>query len=93
MINDEGWNRGKKGQKQRLISSVPYGYWKIKENQRNFFDSLQKRFDIQSPKEWGRVTVQQVITAGGVTLLDYNQLSLFKALCSIYPGILNDLMS
>ena len=69
------------------LLSVPQGYWKNKENQRKFFDSLQNRFDIQHPKEWGKVTLQQVIEAGGVTLLDYYQRSIFKTLCSIYPGI------
>ena len=74
------------------VLSVPQGYWKNKENQRKLFDSLQKRFDIQYPKEWGRVTLQQVIEAGGTGLLHYYQGSVYGALCSIYPGILNDLV-
>ena len=71
---------------------MPYEHWKKKENQRKFFDSLQKRFDIQHPKEWGKITKEQVMEAGGGTLLNYNQRSLFKLVCSIYPGILNYLM-
>lgn len=64
----------------------PKGYWKSISNQSGLFDSLQRKFCIKSPKDWGKVTIEQIKLHGGDGLLCQYDYSLFNALKSTYPG-------
>lgn len=64
------------------------GYWRDKQNQRNFFDALQKELSIQNPEDWGKITRLQLKKSGASTLINHYYPSLFGALRSIYPGFI-----
>lgn len=70
------------------IPSNPSGFWKQKENQRQFMDSLTKKLNIQDLKSWGVGKHAAVIENGGGSLISQYGGSLSKALRSLYPGIL-----
>lgn len=70
------------------VRENPSDYWKSEQNQRKFLDGLQKKLNIQSPRDWGNITIQNVIDNGGSGLLNHYNSSLFQALQRIYPGTL-----
>jgi hypothetical protein len=43
----------------------PHGYWKDKKNQKEFFDQLAIKLNIQKKEDWNRVTFQMVDKEGG----------------------------
>jgi hypothetical protein len=43
----------------------PHGYWKNKENQKEFFDQLATTWNIQTVDDWNKVTHKMVQKAGG----------------------------
>lgn len=47
---------------------------------------IAKEFNIQQPKEWGKVTVRDVYERGGRHLLQKYDGSLAKALQNIFTG-------
>ncbi len=60
------------------------GYWKDKNNHKQFFDQLAKDWNFQSMDDWYKVTVHDVYDHGGSTLLNkYYNGSLVKALTSV----------
>jgi hypothetical protein len=65
----------------------PPNYWKSKENQRHFFDELATEFGINEPKEWGKITVNQVAEKGGRGIIFNYGSSLFRALQGAYPEV------
>jgi hypothetical protein len=43
----------------------PRGHWKDKENQKEFFDQLAIKWNIQKPEDWNKVTNKMVLKEGG----------------------------
>jgi hypothetical protein len=41
------------------------GFWKNVKNQRDFFDQLATKWNIQKPEDWVRVTTAMVLKKGG----------------------------
>lgn len=61
--------------------------WKPLKNRKEFLDTLAKKFKIESPHEWGKVTVSRIYNEGGSALLnEYYNGSLFECLKSVYRG-------
>lgn len=65
----------------------PKGYWKNISNQSVRFESLRQQFKIKSPRDWGKVTIEQIKLNGGDGLLSQYDYSLYNALKSTYPGL------
>lgn len=58
------------------------------ENRKQFLEEVKTKFQIKKPSDWGKLSTQQFIKAGGATLLTkYYDDSLFKCLQSVYDGI------
>jgi hypothetical protein len=55
---------------------LPRGYWKDKENQKEFFDQLAIKWNIQKPEDWNKVTNEMVLKEGGRFIVDYYNRSL-----------------
>jgi hypothetical protein len=50
---------------------------------------MEKKLNIKTPSDWGKVTVQQFYAFGGSSLLKYHHNgSLFTCLQSVYKGII-----
>lgn len=56
------------------------------ENCTKFLETMKNKFHIQEPRDWGKITVQQIQKNGGRTLLLLYGNSLFACLQSIYNG-------
>jgi hypothetical protein len=41
------------------------GYWKDVQNQKEFFDRLAVKWNIQKPEDWNKVTATMVLKEGG----------------------------
>ena len=63
------------------------GFWNKKKNQRNFMTKFAKKFHIKKPEDWGNITLNLFMQAGGTSVLDHYENSLLKALENIYPGL------
>jgi hypothetical protein len=50
----------------------PHGYWKDKKNQKEFFDQLAIKWNIQKPEDWNTVSIKKVIKEGGNFIYYYN---------------------
>ena len=37
-----------------------YKYWTIHKNQKQFLEQLSKKYNIQNPNEWGKITTKMV---------------------------------
>jgi hypothetical protein len=46
-------------------TTLPYGFWKDKQNQKAFFDKLAIKWNIQKPEDWNKVTRSMVMNEGG----------------------------
>jgi hypothetical protein len=42
-----------------------YGYWKDKQNQKEFFEKLAIKWNIQKPEDWHKVTLRAAVKEGG----------------------------
>jgi len=64
--------------------------WKASENQRKFFDGFAKsqKFNPLDAEKWYSVTHNEIIRAGGGTLLNYYNGSHIKALVKLYPELM-----
>lgn len=63
-------------------------FWKDSNNQRRFLIQFAKKFGIQQPDEWGRVSFVDIKNGGGATLLiNHHQSNLQKALIENFPDI------
>lgn len=47
-----------------ILSNFP-GYWDNPLNQRDFFKALGKKFQVETVKDWGKVTIRDVKSFGG----------------------------
>lgn len=63
---------------------VPRNYWRNKENQRNFFDHLGKKLELQCVDDWKTVQWSIICLHGGTRILQYYK-SHFELLQTIYP--------
>jgi len=62
-----------------------YGYWKEISNQRNFLNSISKKFNIENIEDWKFVSTELVKKMGGSGFLRYFNGSLLKALQKLHP--------
>eukprot|EP01114_Cavostelium_apophysatum_P020910 TRINITY_DN7146_c0_g1_i1.p1 TRINITY_DN7146_c0_g1~~TRINITY_DN7146_c0_g1_i1.p1 ORF type:complete len:487 (-),score=70.02 TRINITY_DN7146_c0_g1_i1:20-1480(-) len=67
------------------VPSVPTRYWLNPDNRRKFLDSLKEELGISRSSDWGKITVEQMRSKGGIGFLNHFDGSLFKALQSVYP--------
>lgn len=79
------------GYQSVIISSMaakrlPHSHWNSSENQRLFLEKIKKRFNIQEPTDWGKVSVRELKNAGGESILRRYQSSLLNCLKSVYGG-------
>jgi hypothetical protein len=58
----------------------PRGYWKAKENQKEFFDQLAIKWNIQKPDDWNKVTNEMVLKEGGNFIANYYNGSLQRGI-------------
>lgn len=68
------------------LKGVPYAYWTKLENRKEFLDRMKIKFGISEPKDWGKVTVDEICKEGGSSLLLHFKWSLFQCLQSVYKG-------
>jgi hypothetical protein len=60
-------------------------FWQVEENQRRFLEWAALQMNIQLPRDWNKVTVEQIKQLGGRTLLSYHDDSFAKCLRALYP--------
>jgi hypothetical protein len=60
----------------------PHGYWKDKSNQKNFFDELAIKWNIQKTDDWKSVTKEMVRKEGGSFIRRYYNGSLQQGIIS-----------
>jgi hypothetical protein len=48
----------------------PLGYWKDKQNQKEFFDQLAVKWNIQKLEDWNKVTNKMVLQEGGYSIIN-----------------------
>lgn len=72
--------------KQSTIKSRK-GHWADRDNQREFIAKIAKKFNIHSPQDWSKVTVEWFRENGGSSILNYYGGSLANALQTLYPSI------
>lgn len=68
------------------IPLFPYPYWESSANRKLFLEKVARNFDVKEPRDWGRVTIQNIHELGGTSLLSYYNGSLFSCLQVIYQG-------
>lgn len=56
------------------------------ENQKEFLQAVARVLNIKQYRDWGKITLKQVIDAGGRAVLKQYKYSLQRALQTIYPG-------
>jgi hypothetical protein len=55
-----------------ISTAKPRGYWKDKKNQKEFFDQLAVKWNIQKPEDWHTVSTKKVIKEeGGSFIVTY----------------------
>jgi hypothetical protein len=73
----------------------PRGHWKDKENQKEFFDQLAIKWNIQKPEDWHKVTNKMVMKEGGGFVTHYYNNSLkygTNVSCVIHSDIFDKLL-
>src|SRR4051812_31028060 len=66
------------------FSTVPRGYWKLKDNQRNHLDKIGRELGVKEMDDWYSVSREEVNRR--VTFIKtYHKGSLFDALQKLYP--------
>lgn len=73
--------------KREWFIKLPNSYWKSMENRKKFLDEVALKLNINSPKDWGKVTQHLCNELGGSGLLRYYNGSIFACVQSIYKGI------
>lgn len=65
-----------------------YGFFKDKKTQREFLESVAKKFGVSKPTEWTKVEKEDILKMeGGEKLLKMHDKSMFKLLSGSFPGI------
>lgn len=62
------------------------GYWKLKQNQRNFLEKVALKFNVKNEQDWHRIGTRDIIAEGGAALLARYGNSLMRSLKSVFPG-------
>ena len=62
------------------------GFWLQRSNQRIFLDEFAKKNGIKQPQDWGTVTVSQMRSQNGGSLLDLYNNSVLRTLKEVYTG-------
>jgi hypothetical protein len=60
------------------LDRKPYGYWKDKSHQREFFDQLALKLNIKNPEEWHSILRKDVTLNGGQFIVDHYGGSVLK---------------
>lgn len=68
------------------FSSNPSKNWRLISNQRQFLTSIASKYQIKSPKEWGKLTFNDLEDSGCSGLLKKHGNSIMKMLQSLFPG-------
>lgn len=58
------------------------------ENRRKYLDEIALKLNINNPSDWGKISTRELRRAGGASLLNCYNNSIFETLQSIYEGIL-----
>src|SRR4051794_855917 len=75
-----------KWQRWRINERAPQGFWKNRDNQRQFFDWLGTRLGYKEMDDWYNVTQDDIYKHGGSGMLsDYFSKSPSKALQAVHP--------
>jgi hypothetical protein len=53
------------------LAKKPHEYWKDKQNQKEFFDQLAIKWNIQTPNDWNKVTQKMLYKEGGHFIRKY----------------------
>eukprot|EP01127_Copromyxa_protea_P018899 TRINITY_DN6034_c0_g1_i2.p1 TRINITY_DN6034_c0_g1~~TRINITY_DN6034_c0_g1_i2.p1 ORF type:complete len:495 (+),score=68.20 TRINITY_DN6034_c0_g1_i2:18-1502(+) len=68
------------------FSRFPRSHWALKENRKNYVDTLAKKLGISEPSGWYQVSLEDIRREPGLrSLLDHYSGSLFSALEDLYP--------
>ena len=59
------------------------GYWENKENIQNFLNELKQKYNLNTPEDWNSITVTQIRSNGGRSLL--SKYSMFELKCMACP--------
>jgi hypothetical protein len=78
-FSDHSWNISKFN-----THKIKKGYWDIKDNQRNFMDSIGKEFGIKIMEDWYKITKKQIVESKGGHLLTKYSGSPIKLLKAVY---------
>lgn len=69
------------------LRDYPNSHWNLISNRKKLFEELQSKLGIQEPRDWGKISIQDIKNAGGASILSYYNNSLFKCLKSTYLGL------
>lgn len=56
------------------------------ENHKNFLDEIAKQVKIETPNDWGKLTIRKFNQLGGSSILSLYNGSLLECLQSVYKG-------
>lgn len=56
------------------------------ENQKEFLRVVARVLNVKQHRDWGKISIKQVIEVGGRALLKQYKYSLQRALQALYPG-------
>jgi hypothetical protein len=59
------------------------GYWKVKYNQRVFFDQIAEKLNIKKPEDWKNVKLETVASLGGSSILRHYGHSLVRGIDNV----------
>ena len=67
------------------FSRTMSGFWKVKENQRNFMEWAAKELKLNDIKDWYKVSHKEISKLGGIMLLKEYDYSLPMLLSNVFP--------
>lgn len=66
---------------------MPARFWEDTVNRKKFLDGVQQKYQIKEPRDWGKLTINDIKISGGTTLLSrYFNDSLLSCLRSVYSS-------
>ena len=66
------------------ISRVPAGYWEDEQNVIHFLSDIKTKLNLQSLEDWNSISVKQIKSNGGASLL--KKYSIYELKCLGYPN-------
>ena len=70
--------------KSKFDKRLRLGYWDNEQNRNNFIQKLKSKFNLQTPKDWKRLSVRQIKLQGGEWLF-YNNMEHFRNIKITFP--------